>query len=592
MAKLPVDCLSEIFSYLENDIKSLHSCVLINRLWCEAALKYLWKKPFNQIIKASINSLREFPNMTYKSSFKFVNLSNTLFRCIVYNKQISSGIRNSQFGTAFNYVLFIRYLDFQTLIVVFAIWAKYIQDYLSPVDRELIAEILERKNTRDFIKYTNNLYSESVLIQIVENVAKLITLQIPRLESISITTSNNSKSFWNIYDNLHVEYPEVSNRCFSQIKRFEWTAGDNGVKFLTNFIRISRNIKVLKIDWDDHWFAKDDLYKNDDLLVNLIKNQNALEEFHMFFYTQNGIPKIIEGLEFQSKHLRKIVLKRNRIHDGGYITRILNLEGLEDLIIKHCWLETGERHWPVEKKLHSLVKFKFVLNDPILIIRPINYLTTTDFNDSSKLREFTYDENRFQMDFVTIAMHISTYFTNLVYLDLCIYITVPSLSEILLSCNKLEKIIVKDRGWKQNWQNEKNENILNIDKLMKEINLTKLRHLELKGVFSFSAHSLEQYLKKSNPPLEVMEILGSYDFGNEHLEVLLESLNVRLQKLSIESRMGLKRTLKAKATKIIKNFKYEFIKQKKSNQQLFDINTPYPNTRSRKKLDDGGGFTE
>ncbi|CAJ0765189.1 23106_t:CDS:1, partial [Entrophospora sp. SA101] len=273
--------------------------------------------------------------------------------------------------------------------------------------------------------------------------------------------------------------------CFSQIKRFEWTAGDNGVKFLTNFIRISRNIKVLKIDWDDHWFAKDDLYKNDDLLVNLIKNQNALEEFHMFFYTQNGIPKIIEGLEYQSKHLRKIVLKRNRIHDGGYITRILNLEGLEDLIIKHCWLETGERHWPVEKKLHSLVKFKFVLNDPILIIKPINYLTTTDFNDSSKLREFTYDENRFQMDFVTIAMHISTYFTNLVYLDLCIYITVPSLSEILLSCNKLEKIIVKDRGWKQNWQSEKNENILNIDKLMKEINLIKLRHLELKGVFSF-----------------------------------------------------------------------------------------------------------
>ncbi|CAJ0756461.1 24369_t:CDS:2, partial [Entrophospora sp. SA101] len=309
-------------------------------------------------------------------------------------------------------------------------------------------------------------------------------------------------------------------------------------------------------------------------------------EFHMFFYTQNGIPKIIEGLEYQSKHLRKIVLKRNRIHDGGYITRILNLEGLEDLIIKHCWLETGERHWPVEKKLHSLVKFKFVLNDPILIIKPINYLTTTDFNDSSKLREFTYDENRFQMDFVTIAMHISTYFTNLVYLDLCIYITVPSLSEILLSCNKLEKIIVKDRGWKQNWQSEKNENILNIDKLMKEINLIKLRHLELKGVFSFSAHSLEQYLKKSNPPLEVMEILGSYDFGNEHLEVLLESLNVRLQKLSIESRIGLKRTLKAKATKIIKNFKYEFIKQKKSNQQLFDINTPYPNTRSRKKLEE------
>ncbi|CAJ0826262.1 22031_t:CDS:2 [Entrophospora sp. SA101] len=277
---------------------------------------------------------------------------------------------------------------------MFAIWAKYIQDYLSSVDRELIAEILERKNTRDFIKYTNNLYSESVLIQIVENVAKLITLQIPRLESISITTSNNSKSFWNIYDNLHVEHPEVSNRCFSQIKRFEWTAGDNGVKFLTNFIRISRNIKVLKIDWDDHWFAKDDLYKNDDLLVNLIKNQNALEEFHMFFYTQNGIPKIIEGLEYQSKHLRKIVLKRNRIHDGEMSSRVPNeeLPILEALICIRNRLHALKKDRANYIRASAVIEIYEEVTEQVRKLNEIRELTIQEPKSNNRVNDVLDDE--------------------------------------------------------------------------------------------------------------------------------------------------------------------------------------------------------
>src|ERR1051326_8885578 len=47
-ARLPADCLYEIFTLLKDDKKSLHSCVLVNRLWCETAMPYLWSQPFQQ----------------------------------------------------------------------------------------------------------------------------------------------------------------------------------------------------------------------------------------------------------------------------------------------------------------------------------------------------------------------------------------------------------------------------------------------------------------------------------------------------------------------------------------------------------------
>ena len=43
MAQLLADCLNDIFEYLEKDIVTLYSCLLVNRLWCEIAVRFLWK---------------------------------------------------------------------------------------------------------------------------------------------------------------------------------------------------------------------------------------------------------------------------------------------------------------------------------------------------------------------------------------------------------------------------------------------------------------------------------------------------------------------------------------------------------------------
>src|SRR5581483_2276264 len=41
------DCLNEIFEYLEEDKPALHSCLLVNRLWCEISVRILWKDVWN-----------------------------------------------------------------------------------------------------------------------------------------------------------------------------------------------------------------------------------------------------------------------------------------------------------------------------------------------------------------------------------------------------------------------------------------------------------------------------------------------------------------------------------------------------------------
>src|SRR5438270_12040581 len=40
--QLPADCLNEIFEYLEEDKITLRSCLLVNRLWCQVAVRILW----------------------------------------------------------------------------------------------------------------------------------------------------------------------------------------------------------------------------------------------------------------------------------------------------------------------------------------------------------------------------------------------------------------------------------------------------------------------------------------------------------------------------------------------------------------------
>src|SRR4051794_36676887 len=48
MSQLSADCLNGIFECFEDDKVTLHSCLLVNRLWCEVAVRMLWRSDWAQ----------------------------------------------------------------------------------------------------------------------------------------------------------------------------------------------------------------------------------------------------------------------------------------------------------------------------------------------------------------------------------------------------------------------------------------------------------------------------------------------------------------------------------------------------------------
>jgi len=69
------DCLNEIFDYLEQDepgLRSLRSCLLVNRLWCEVSVPILWK------------SIRNYDTVASSEVFKFIKRRKEVSRRFLY----------------------------------------------------------------------------------------------------------------------------------------------------------------------------------------------------------------------------------------------------------------------------------------------------------------------------------------------------------------------------------------------------------------------------------------------------------------------------------------------------------------------------
>src|SRR5947199_8616860 len=41
------DCLNEVFENLEDDKITLHSCLLVSRIWCKISVRILWRDIWN-----------------------------------------------------------------------------------------------------------------------------------------------------------------------------------------------------------------------------------------------------------------------------------------------------------------------------------------------------------------------------------------------------------------------------------------------------------------------------------------------------------------------------------------------------------------
>src|SRR6266498_229288 len=61
--QLSADCLNEIFEYLEDE-EDLYSCLLVNHLWCEVSVRFLWTnvQNYDTLIACLPNESKEILN--------------------------------------------------------------------------------------------------------------------------------------------------------------------------------------------------------------------------------------------------------------------------------------------------------------------------------------------------------------------------------------------------------------------------------------------------------------------------------------------------------------------------------------------------
>ena len=92
---------SYIIQYLRNDLKSLYSCVLVNRLLCRITTPILWENPF------SIKCQDGYPYNFLDTYFLFINEDDK-----AKLKEFGITINSPSFkNPLFNYPSFIKTLD-------------------------------------------------------------------------------------------------------------------------------------------------------------------------------------------------------------------------------------------------------------------------------------------------------------------------------------------------------------------------------------------------------------------------------------------------------------------------------------------------
>ncbi|RGB41749.1 hypothetical protein C1646_810508 [Rhizophagus diaphanus] len=150
----------EFIIYFQNDISTLHSCILVNRLWCHLAIPLLWEDPFSfrtgnynfiEIYLDNLNDDLKSKLSKYKINDDSLIPSNTLF----------------------NYAKFLKYLNISDIISCVEMWFEVAVRTSKPGNRYFL---------KDLGRYSVSNFKELINISLFEifikNEINLHTLEI------------------------------------------------------------------------------------------------------------------------------------------------------------------------------------------------------------------------------------------------------------------------------------------------------------------------------------------------------------------------------------------------------------------------------
>ncbi|EXX63655.1 uncharacterized protein OCT59_000403 [Rhizophagus irregularis] len=316
------ELIDDIIQYFHNDYKTLHSCILVNRLWCSLAIPLLWEDPFSSPTKNHhfIEIYLHFLNDDYKTK---------LNEYVIHN-----GILKS--NTLFNYPKFIQHLNTYEVYNSIEEWFATVRysttkkpvysmknANLSYSQVSNFKNLIFRSLFLLFIETEVNLHSFEV-ISVHSDVDKIIelTLQNPNF----IFNIKNFKLASNVMNNnitrlLTLIYSNC-NSISSLYFLFPKYEKDYSIveKSLSQIIKSQENLK--KISFDCKGFS----YSLNHSLLSL-KNSNCLNTLNtiVFCYVNFENMDILSEVFNQLNVLESIHILYCKSIDSKFIQQIINI---------------------------------------------------------------------------------------------------------------------------------------------------------------------------------------------------------------------------------------------------------------------------
>ncbi|GBC04712.1 hypothetical protein RclHR1_05820004 [Rhizophagus clarus] len=150
------ELINEIIQYFKNDFSTLHSCILVNRLWCRMAIPLLWEDPFsnpsknNRFLEIYLYDLNEED----KTKLTEYGINNNIFPTI----------------TLFNYPSFIKSLNTYEI-------GHSIEKWVASIRNVKISPLHTSPTYDQFLNFTRLIYE--ILFKIfIENGTNLNTFEV------------------------------------------------------------------------------------------------------------------------------------------------------------------------------------------------------------------------------------------------------------------------------------------------------------------------------------------------------------------------------------------------------------------------------
>ncbi|PKY40446.1 hypothetical protein RhiirA4_453819 [Rhizophagus irregularis] len=399
MSKLTSDCLYEIFQYLEDNTKTLHSCLLVNRIWCETSVPLLWRDPFKQNIfkeKYYIGIFCTLFSCLDEETKQFLSLCNInstdlTQKRIIFNKPL------------FKYPIYCRYLNLNNL-------------------NEIISHTKQQFNNgnEDFVTLVKQVFLK-MLISKSSSIKRIIIQD----------------------DDQHQIYP-ISNflgaeKSLSQLVELQCDSDINSL-FYYELARCCKNIQRLKIPY---------CRSDNSGLISLIKVQRSLKYLYCEACDKpGGCHEIGKALsEYQSKSLIELELIENICISIKFISSFINLKKLK-IDIYGDSLNSSEICYLERTKLLKLEYLSTDIELPRLSI--ITRLISNTIGNLCHIYLGSFVPDETYQDIESYHKAISKHCPNINYVSTFIYEDNEisnnrknsfGLEELIKSCNKLKGII-------------------------------------------------------------------------------------------------------------------------------------------------------